>query len=150
MVPAPSWSSLPQVPTLPFGVALFLLPFGRPRGLLGVGASLGSCWRESTGGLHAQSGSQHSLGAPADPARAGMLPWGTGSTGHTGIGDQTPGTGSCVSFSWAQVTFSTPSITHSAQLDNPHGPSAQIPLAVGAAAEEEVSGKAQITFSAGK
>lgn len=28
---------------LPFGVALFLLPFGRPRGLLGVGASLGSC-----------------------------------------------------------------------------------------------------------
>lgn len=40
----------PRLPTLPFGVALFLLPFGRPRGLLGVGASLGSCWMESRGG----------------------------------------------------------------------------------------------------
>lgn len=34
--------------TLPFEAALFLLPFGLPRGLLGTGASLGSCYKEST------------------------------------------------------------------------------------------------------
>lgn len=55
-----------------------------------------------------------------------------------------------MSFSWANVTFSTPSITHSAHVDGPHGPSAQTPLTAGAAAAEEESGKPQITFSAGK
>lgn len=58
-------SNCAQPPTLPLELALFLLPFGRPRGLLGVGASLGSCWGGGGGGKELRGGTADGVGASA-------------------------------------------------------------------------------------
>ena len=153
----------PQPPTLPFGVALFLLPFGRPRGLLGVGASVGSCWRESRGGVAADGGSSGrdacpewltlhpgmlqagSPVLPADPARAGWywedwedwLHWDRRSGArHRLLRVLQPG---------ASVT--RPGINRSAQPDGPRRcPSTGPQLAGGAAAWRSVGEPANPLF----
>lgn len=158
MVPAPSWSSpIPGYLPCPLGWPCFYCPSA----VHGVSWGSGPHWAPAGGRAEGVACPEWlpphprmlQPGSPVVPSRPcqgrDALACGTGNTGHTGIAGQTPGTGSCVSFSRACVTFSTPSITHSAQLDGPHSPSAQTPLAAAAAAKE-VSGKPQITFSAGK